>query len=173
MNIKKVALGGAVAAIGVLALASVSLAVAGSGDGPISGGSPAHWIHRIIGGDDGGPGTANTVGVTLGEWRVTPDAASAPAGKIRFVEKNEGSMRHETVLVKTDLAPSALPMKQTKQGGKLDEGDKRLEFVQEVGHIDPGDNKSRTFDLKPGAYILMCNIAGHYGQGMYAGFMVE
>jgi hypothetical protein len=54
-----------------------------------------------------------------------------------------------------DIAPNALPTKQTKQGGKLDEGDKRLEFAQEVGHIDPGDTKSRQFDLNPGAYILM------------------
>jgi uncharacterized cupredoxin-like copper-binding protein len=50
---------------------------------------------------------------------------------------------------------------------------KRLEFVKEVGHIDPGDTKGRTFDLKPGAYIPICNIAGHYGQGMYTGFTVE
>jgi hypothetical protein len=58
MNIKKMAVGGAVAAIGVLSLASVSLAVATSGDGPVSGGSPFHWIHGIMGGDDGGPGAA-------------------------------------------------------------------------------------------------------------------
>ena len=38
--------------------------------------------------------------------------------------------------------------------------------IGEVGDLKAGDNKSATFDLKPGTYILLCNLSNHYTKGM-------
>ncbi len=38
--------------------------------------------------------------------------------------------------------------------------------------LGPGRLASATFDLSPGSYVLICNLSGHYKQGMYAPFQV-
>ncbi|HXH21949.1 MAG TPA: hypothetical protein VNN10_07955, partial [Dehalococcoidia bacterium] len=54
--------------------------------------------------EGGGGAEATTVTVTLGEWLVEPDPDSAPAGEITFTANNEGTIEHELVIIKTDLA---------------------------------------------------------------------
>jgi len=39
--------------------------------------------------------------------------------------------------------------------------------------IEPRAAKDATFVLAPSKYVLICNLAGHYAQGMYVGFTVE
>ena len=34
--------------------------------------------------------------------------------------------------------------------------------------LPPGEVKLLTLDLSPGKYIVLCNIAGHFSNGMYA-----
>ena len=46
-----------------------------------------------------------------------------------------------------------------------------------IGRIDEsdlgaGEAASATFDLAPGKYVLICNLADHYEGGMYASFEV-
>ncbi len=43
----------------------------------------------------------------------------------------------------------------------------------EQSELGSGESASATFDLSPGKYVLICNIAGHYKDGMYAGFTVN
>ena len=44
--------------------------------------------------------------------------------------------------------------------------------VGEIGNIGKGKTKSKTFTLKAGKYVLVCNIAKHYQLGMRAPFTV-
>ena len=37
----------------------------------------------------------------------------------------------------------------------------------EVSELDPGKSGALTLELKPGLYILFCNIPGHYMSGMW------
>jgi len=37
----------------------------------------------------------------------------------------------------------------------------------EVSELDPGQSGALTLTLKPGSYILYCNIPGHYVMGMW------
>jgi uncharacterized cupredoxin-like copper-binding protein len=37
----------------------------------------------------------------------------------------------------------------------------------EVSELDPGKSGTLTVDVKPGKYILYCNITGHYMSGMW------
>jgi uncharacterized cupredoxin-like copper-binding protein len=43
----------------------------------------------------------------------------------------------------------------------------------EVDDIEGGSTQSLTVNLDAGSYVLICNLPGHYGQGMLAGFTVN
>lgn len=43
----------------------------------------------------------------------------------------------------------------------------------EVAELEPGQNGALTLTLKPGQYILYCNIPGHYALGMWTLFTVK
>ena len=42
----------------------------------------------------------------------------------------------------------------------------------EVSELNPGQSGSLTVTLAPGKYVLVCNVPGHYGAGMWAEFEV-
>jgi len=39
--------------------------------------------------------------------------------------------------------------------------------------VAAGSTSDLSFDATPGKYVLVCNVPGHYQQGMAAGFLVE
>ncbi len=43
----------------------------------------------------------------------------------------------------------------------------------EQSELGSGKSASATFDLSPGKYVFLCNLGGHYQNGMYAGFTVN
>jgi uncharacterized cupredoxin-like copper-binding protein len=120
---------------------------------------------------------ATTIDVTLQEFAVIPAQDSAPAGSITFQVENTGPDDvHEFVVIKTDLAPDALP---TDENGAVDEGGEGMEVIDEIEDIPVGDTPSVTVDLDAGNYVLICNIwdeeeqEAHYQMGMRTGFTVE
>ena len=114
--------------------------------------------------DDGG------VAVTLADFTVTVDPDSAPAGEVTFDITNDAGQTHEFVVFQTDLAPDQLP---TDEGGDVDEAGAGVEHVDEIEDIEAGSTESLTVNLDAGSYVLICNLPGHYGQGMHAGFTVS
>ncbi len=106
----------------------------------------------------------------LGEWYIAPDALTVQAGEVEFDAVNSGLIEHEVVVLRTDLAADELVV----VGARVDEEASGTE----IGEIEPEDlaagaSASKTFDLAPGAYVLFCNIAGHYAQGMTVALTVE
>ena len=123
----------------------------------------------------GGDGT--TVAVELQEFAVLPSQSSAPAGSITFEVENIGPEDvHEFVVMKTDLAPEALPV---DEDGVVDEAGGGMEVIDEIEDIAVGDSQSLSVNLDAGAYVLLCNIwdedeqEAHYSLGMRTGFTVE
>jgi uncharacterized cupredoxin-like copper-binding protein len=43
----------------------------------------------------------------------------------------------------------------------------------EVSELDPGKGGSLTLDMKPGKYVLYCNVPGHYAMGMWTVLTVK
>lgn len=129
------------AAVVILALAFVATACGGSKE---SGGG--------------------TVSVQLKEWVVSPTPVSIKAGTVTFAATNAGTTAHELVIVKTDLALDALPMKDNA----VDEEAPGLQKIGEIEEVEPGKTESETFTLAAGSYVLMCNLPTHYQQGMRA-----
>ncbi len=128
--------------------------------------------------DEDGGGGPSTVNVTLSEFVIEPDPASVPAGEVKFVAANEGEEEHELVIVKTDLAPDALP---TKADGSVDEEGEGVEFIDEIEEFEGGGTEELTVTLEAGKYVLLCNLVeetggeteSHFDEGMYAAFTVE
>ena len=113
----------------------------------------------------------------MGMVRIVADPATVSAGQVAFRALNTGWLNHELVV---------LPLAQGKSPGqrvigsdsKADEAGSLGEASRSCG-ADKGDEQSSnsgiapgttgwtTVTLPPGRYELICNIAGHYGAGMY------
>ncbi len=106
----------------------------------------------------------SNVSVVLKEWKLIPSSASVKAGTVTFLVKNDGTLDHEFVVLRSDRRPSALPVK----GGQAVETGLRGEIPKVV----PGQVRSLTLSLKPGKYVLLCNLLGHYKAGQYAALRV-
>ena len=124
---------------------------------------------------NGASGGTTTVTVTLQEFSVLPDPATAPAGDVTFHVTNDGPDDiHEFVIFKTDLAPDAMP---TAEDGSVDEAGDGVELIDEIEDIPVGESQDVTVPLDAGSYVLICNIVEsdevHYALGMRTGFTVE
>jgi uncharacterized cupredoxin-like copper-binding protein len=116
-------------------------------------------------GGDGG------IGATLADYTITLDESTGAAGDITFDVTNDAEQTHEFVVLKTDIAEDALP---TDDAGDVDEaGDPGIELVDEIEDIAAGDTPSLTVTLDAGSYVLICNLPGHYRQGMHSSFTVS
>ncbi|MHB8618901.1 MAG: cupredoxin domain-containing protein [Chloroflexota bacterium] len=115
---------------------------------------------------------ATRVAVTLKEMSIALNQASAPAGTVVFTVKNAGQMEHEMVLLKTDIAQDKVPPR-PNDGSKVQETGNGIEDLGEVEALAAGTSKDLTLQLKPGKYVLICNVAGHYAAGMHAAFTVQ
>lgn len=115
----------------------------------------------------GGCGGGDGIGTTLADFTITLDESSAAAGDLTFDVSNEAEQTHEFVIFKTDLAEDQLP---TDEEGNVDETGEGVELIDEIEDIEAGANESLTATLDAGSYVFICNLPGHYGQGMYTSF---
>jgi uncharacterized cupredoxin-like copper-binding protein len=94
---------------------------------------------------------------------------SAPAGEVTFnVINSSKDMIHEMIVMYRQDPTALLPFIDNEN--RVDEdkaGDKG-----EVSELNPGQSGSLTVTLAPGKYVLVCNVPGHYGAGMWAEFDV-
>jgi len=101
--------------------------------------------------------------IDLSEWKVVI-AGTVVAGKSGFTIANHGTVPHELLVFKSDLDPSAYP---TDASGHINETGPGITLVSDGDNIDPGGSQTRTLDLAPGKYLFVCNIPGHFKQGMF------
>jgi uncharacterized cupredoxin-like copper-binding protein len=91
-------------------------------------------------------------------------------GKITFnVVNNSKTVVHEVIVAPLASAANPLPFKELEN--VVDE--EAAKSLGEVAELDPGKSGSVTLDLKPGAYILYCNVPGHYMAGMWTTVTVK
>jgi uncharacterized cupredoxin-like copper-binding protein len=123
-----------------------------------------------------------TVNVTLddkrgaaGSMSLTASPAIVPAGDVTFVVKNAGTIEHEAVVLKTNIPYNKIPIDNAgdppapvKSGGNKVSEDAN---IGETGDPNLKPGETRTFTIKnmtAGSYVVVCNLAGHYGKGMRA-----
>ena len=132
-------------------------------------------IFAFVACGDDEEGVGETVSVELSEFDVVVGRVSVPQGNVIFRAENVGDFEHELVVIRTDLAPDALPL--AEEGG-IDES--QVEVAGRTDRFEPG-SATASFDLEPGNYVLACNIVfvpeegepvSHYENGMRAALMV-
>lgn len=112
------------------------------------------------------PGEVDIV-VEMTDYKVIPSATTLRAGETKIGVRNRGSQPHDLVLLRTDLAPDKLPY----DAGKAKAGEPGL--VLRTKELIAGATTIATATLEPGQYVLICNVAGHYGLGMRTSLKVE
>jgi uncharacterized cupredoxin-like copper-binding protein len=114
-------------------------------------------------------GAEADVVVTLRDDGITLSDESPEAGEITFEGVNEGTATHEFEIfrVPEGVDADALPVEDNTAAAA-----EMLEVVDEVEDIAPGTSATLPVDLEPGAYAVLCNLPGHYANGMHATFAV-
>jgi len=95
---------------------------------------------------------------------------NVPAGKVTFEVTNMSKETvHEMIIAPAKDQNAKLPYVENE--GRVDED--AAGHLGEVSELDPGKSGALTLDLKPGLYVLYCNIPGHYMSGMWATLKVK
>jgi uncharacterized cupredoxin-like copper-binding protein len=100
-----------------------------------------------------------TVKAMLNEMGITVSQTRVPVGKVTFVVRNAGTIEHELLVIPWP------------KGGKLTVARFRADesaSLGEVSELKPGKTGRVTLELRPGRYLLICNLSGHYQLGMQA-----
>ncbi len=87
-----------------------------------------------------------------------------PRGEVTFVATNTSRITEHEMIV--------LPIKDVTKPLPYDTKTERLDedaagSLGEISETAPGKTGTLTVDLKPGIYMLTCNIANHYAMGMW------
>ena len=110
------------------------------------------------------PAQTGPPNVSLTEWKLDVPA-TFPAKSTTFQITNTGSVQHEVLVFKSDLNPSQYP---TDATGAIQEDGPGITKISDGDNLDPGKSQSRAIDLsKPGTYLFVCNLPGHFKQGMF------
>jgi len=95
---------------------------------------------------------------------INVNPKTALPGNVRFDVTNLASnLVHEVLVARITDENQLLPFDQGRN--KVDE--EAVQTLGSVAEIDPNKTASLTLDLKPGKYLLYCNISGHYMAGMW------
>jgi uncharacterized cupredoxin-like copper-binding protein len=120
----------------------------------------------------------NVITVALGEsdpntMYIHLSAPVAPEGPVSFIVTNEGTETHEFVVLQTETPAADFPIVSFEgEKNRIDEDAKGVVNVGETGDMEPGTSMTLTLDLAPGHYAVVCNLVGHYANGMHEDFWV-
>jgi uncharacterized cupredoxin-like copper-binding protein len=116
-----------------------------------------------------GSGEEADVTVTMHDDGIELSTSSADAGDLTFEGVNEGSRTHEFEVF---IVPEGVDANNLPMDGDVATADETLEVVDEIEDIAPGTSASLSLNLEPGTYAVICNLPGHYANGMHTTFAV-
>lgn len=111
----------------------------------------------------GGDMSRATMGIEVSE-------ATLKAGKITFEVTNVSEEMIHEMLIAPVADPSA-PLPYSADEYRVQE--EPTGYFGEISDLDPLASGALTLTLKPGTYILFCNLPGHYMAGMWTLITVE
>ena len=113
------------------------------------------------------PGAGDMSKATMG---ITVDSNDIHAGEITLVAINDSKdLIHEMLIAPVRSTYSPLPYDNMNM--RVDED--AAHSLGEVSELDPGQTGALRITLKPGTYILLCNVPGHYAMGMWTTIVVK
>lgn len=112
-----------------------------------------------------GMGMGKMADMAMAMMGITPDKTEVPAGNVTFVVSNDSKdIEHEMVVAPIASADVTVPYNADEN--RVDED--MAGSLGEVEELEPGKSGTVTLDLKPGLYLLYCNIPGHFIGGMWS-----
>jgi uncharacterized cupredoxin-like copper-binding protein len=101
--------------------------------------------------------------------KVVPSTAAA--GEVTFEVKNvtQHSVVHEMILAAVPDTSKVMPYLDNES--RVDED--KAGDLGEVSELEAGKSGSLTVTLKPGTYLLYCNVPGHFMSGMWTTITVK
>lgn len=111
---------------------------------------------------------ATTINVTEageggGPMSLKLEPQTVKAGEATFAVRNDAAAEeHEMIVVRLKSPDQKIPLNTAKH--RVNE--KALKSLGEVEDIQPGSSGTLKANLKPGTYLVFCNIKGHYEAGM-------
>lgn len=113
--------------------------------------------------------TRQVIDVSEISYQITFSKYSAQAGPITFhIVNGADDMLHEFILIQTDAPASELPTDETT-GRVLEDA---VTIITAAEDIPPSNSRNITVNLAAGHYVIVCNLPGHYAQGMRVDFNV-
>jgi uncharacterized cupredoxin-like copper-binding protein len=116
--------------------------------------------------------SGGAIQVGLAEWKISPSVTTVAAGSVTFDVRDNGTTAHEFVVLRTNTPSADFPISSFEGETPRFNEDTAGENVGETGDMEIGATKTLQIDLKPGHYVLACNLPGHYGSGMHVDFVV-
>src|SRR5581483_8734697 len=110
------------------------------------------------------------IDVTMHDFKLKLSRPAVPAGRVVIHVHNRSPSTHEINLDRTDLPSGALPLKH--DGLTVDEESVALHRIDSIEQLNIGESADLNVRLRPGHYVLYCNLEGHYLGGMHAAFDV-
>jgi uncharacterized cupredoxin-like copper-binding protein len=158
----------AVAAPTTVTVRLVDSSIMGQGAGPGGNGSgmmgQGRGFGMMGGGMMGGRGGYGRGAMGQGMMAIRTDRSTVEAGEVTFDVTNwSRNLVHEMLVVAVANANVQLPYDADDQRVIED----KINSLGETEEMQPGASKTLTLDLKPGTYLLICNVAGHYAAGMW------
>jgi uncharacterized cupredoxin-like copper-binding protein len=115
--------------------------------------------------------TTPRIDVTMRDFGIRVSRHSVPAGRVVLQVKNDGPSTHEINVDLTRYAAAKIPLQ--RDGLTADEDAKGLRRIDSIEQVNLRHSGDLTLDLRPGRYVLWCNLEGHYLGGMYETFDVR
>ncbi|HEX4490335.1 MAG TPA: sulfocyanin-like copper-binding protein [Acidimicrobiia bacterium] len=104
-------------------------------------------------------------------FRITLSRTTVNDGKIGFDVHNDASIGHEFVVFKTDLPADQLPL--GKDGDVIEDSPELKDVVDSGSALKPGSSRALFAHLEAGHYAVVCNLPGHYHDGMHLDLVVR
>jgi uncharacterized cupredoxin-like copper-binding protein len=103
------------------------------------------------------------VSVTLRDFEISLPGTTVPTGNVTFDVVNQGPSTHEleVFFVPAGVDPNTIQV----SAGVADTS--ALTAVDEVEDVAPSTTAKLSVALNPGTYLLICNLPGHFEQGMH------
>jgi uncharacterized cupredoxin-like copper-binding protein len=120
-------------------------------------------------------GKGEPMGMAMGAGGVTASQAKAPMGiRVSSRTVKAGDVKFQVTNASTQMVHEMVvsPLKDTKTALPYDKAENKViedaaGHLGEVAELEPGKKGELQLNLKPGNYLLYCNIAGHYALGMW------
>lgn len=121
--------------------------------------------------DSSSAANGSRIDVTMHDFGIKVSRRSVPAGTVVLRVTNRGPSTHEINVDRTRYAAGKIPLQ--RDGLTAAENAKGLHRIDSIEQLNLHQTADLTLELKPGRYVLWCNLEGHYLGGMHQTFDVR